>query len=392
MRRFGLLTCLVFGFAAACGGADATLGDGGGDNDSGGGGDSIVGQDVVVVNCDGGQTSCGGTCVDTMTDMQNCGGCGVVCNTSCTAGVCQLIGSSCEAGTTSPVGDNACLTIDSTNVYWATGFNATGSVWKVPIGGGCPSLMIGAQSTPHGMASDGTNLFYANQGTGSGTGSIQRIAVGGGSPTPIATSQSTPLDVAVDATNVYWTNAGDGSVWKSDKLTPNPINLSPANGQYKAAYLAVDATNVYFTDAASGQVNRVAIAGGGVTNMTTSGILGPGHIAIDKTTAYFGSRGTSTSAILTVGLTASNATPAQLVTSLPSVNGIATDGTNIWFAEATNVQPYAVNTGEIHRVTVGGTSDAKLASKQNGPNCIAVDSTSVYWINSGGGMISKTGK
>lgn len=56
------------------------------------------------------------------------------------------------------------------------------------------------------------------------------------------------------------------------------------------------------------------------------------------------------------------------------------------------MQPYAPNTGEIHRVTIGGTADTKLASKQNGPNCIAIDSTSVYWINSGGGMISKTGK
>ncbi|MGH7328262.1 MAG: hypothetical protein ACREJX_07915, partial [Polyangiaceae bacterium] len=57
-----------------------------------------------------------------------------------------------------------------------------------------------------------------------------------------------------------------------------------------------------------------------------------------------------------------------------------------------NVNPYAGGTGEIHRATVAGTSDTILASKQNGPNCIAVDATSVYWINSGGGMISKTGK
>ena len=53
---------------------------------------------------------------------------------------------------------------------------------------------------------------------------------------------------------------------------------------------------------------------------------------------------------------------------------------------------YMANTGEIHRMTVAGQNDKVLANMQNGPNCISVDSTSVYWINSGGGMISKTGK
>jgi hypothetical protein len=78
--------------------------------------------------------------------------------------------------------------------------------------------------------------------------------------------------------------------------------------------------------------------------------------------------------------------------NLPSINGIETDGLHIWFAEASDVQPYVPGTGEIHRVTVGGGNDKVLASKQNGPNCIAVDATSVYWIETGSGMISKTGK
>ena len=33
-----------------------------------------------------------------------------------------------------------------------------------------------------------------------------------------------------------------------------------------------------------------------------------------------------------------------------------------------------------------------LRFPQNAPNCISVDSTSLYWIDMGGGMISKTGK
>ncbi len=402
LLRTGLMSCVVLGVMVGCGGADATLnGDGGGDDaangndsqttsDSGPPGDAAA--DAPQISCDAGLTSCGGQCVDTSSDDKNCGGCGIACNTQCTAGVCPLIASGCDGGVATQVGDNACLTIDANNVYWGTGFNNTGSVWSVPLGGGCPKLMIGNQSAPHGMASDGTNLFYANQGTfNANNGSIQRIPVGGGSATPIATGQAFPLDIAVDGANVYWTNSADGSVWKSDKTTPSPIKLAGPGGLNHARFLRVDATNVYFTDGVSGVVNRVPIAGGSVVAMTTPVTLA-GHLAIDSTNAYYSSRGQTTAALMSVPLNATAATPAQLVPSLPSLNGIETDGTSIWFAEATNVQPYQANTGEIHRVTSGGTNDAKLASGQNGPDCISVDATSVYWINAGGGMISKTGK
>ncbi|HEY1959226.1 MAG TPA: hypothetical protein VGH28_26610 [Polyangiaceae bacterium] len=389
-----VLVCVV-----GCGGADATL-----DLDSGNGNDSAQpndsgnppvdgGSDVTQqVSCDGGLTACGGQCVDTASDDKNCGGCGIVCNTQCAAGVCPLIAAGCDGGVAQQASDNACLTVDAKNVYWGTGFNNTGSVWSVPLGGGCPTLMIGGQAAPHGMASDGTNLFYANQGTfQANNGSIQRIPVGGGSATPIATNQAFPLDVAVDANNVYWTNSADGSVWKSDKTTPNPVKLAGPLGLNHARFLRVDATNVYFTDGTSGVVDRVPIAGGSVAPLSTA-VTNAGHLAIDTKNAYFASRGATTAALMSVPLNASAATPSQLVPNLPSLNGIETDGTSIWFAEATNVQPYAPSTGEIHRVTAAGASDTKLASGQNGPDCVSVDATSVYWIDTGGGMISKTGK
>ena len=393
---------LVVGCVVACGGTDGSgLGDGG-DNDTGtssdvtNGNDATPtdgggGNDVVTANCDAGQSSCGGQCVDTSSDPKNCGGCGIVCNTQCTAGVCQLIGPTCDAGL-QQVADNACLTVDTANVYWATGFQQAGSVWKVPVGGGCPALMIGNQASPHGMASDGTNLFFANQGATNVLGSIQRIPVNGTTATPIATNQANPLDVVVDANNVYWANFGDGSVWKSDKTTPNPIKLAGPNGQGHAAHLRVDSTNVYFTDTFGGFVYRVPIAGGSAPVAMTTQVPNPRFIAIDSQNAYFGSSSNTSSAILSVALNGTNASPPQIMPSLKSLAGIETDGTHVWFAEPTNIQPYQASTGEIHRITTGGQNDAILASKQNGPACVAIDSTSVYWINNGGGMIAKTGK
>jgi hypothetical protein len=46
-----------------------------------------------TTGCAAGQTNCGGTCVNTSTDVSNCGTCGNVCqspNTSCISGVCTI--------------------------------------------------------------------------------------------------------------------------------------------------------------------------------------------------------------------------------------------------------------------------------------------------------------
>jgi hypothetical protein len=399
MRTFSIANAVLFGLVVvACGGADTTLIDDGGNdssaNDGGGGNDVIVANDVVndvpIASCDAGTISCGGKCVDTQTDPNNCGGCGVVCNTQCTAGVCPLIGPGCDGGV-QPSNDQACITVDSTNVYWGTGFNNTGSVWKVPVGGGCPVQMVGSQNGPHGMASDGTNLYFANLGGNSVLGSVQKIPINGNVATPIAIAQATPLDVAVDANNVYWANNGDGSVWKSDKNTPNPIKLAGPLGAGHAQHLRVDATNVYFSDHSSGVINRVPIAGGSVVAMISQ-TSSTGYLALDKTNVYFGAV-PSKAAVFSVALgAAAGTTPTSLIPNLPFINGIETDGTNLWYAELSNVNPYVASTGEIHRATVAGQNDVILASKQNGPNCIAVDTTSVYWINDLGGLISKTGK
>jgi hypothetical protein len=390
-----VLPLALFGLASACGTDTFVASDGGAD----------ASQDTIFdnaapdagLNCTAPMANCSGNpadgCnIDLSSDNANCGGCGNVCNTQCAGGACPLV--SQDSGVPQTVGDFACLTVDSSNVYWGTGLGAAngGGVWKVPLNGGNATLLAGQQDRPHSMASDGTNLYFANFGTGGTTGSIQRIAINGGTPapTPIAINQASPLDVAVDATDVYWTNSGDGSVWKSDKTIPNPVNVVPASGVNHARFLRLDATDVFYTDGAGNTVFRVAKSGGAPVAM--SAIPAASHLAIDSATAYVGSGGSGSLAILSVALSATNGASQQIMTNLESLGGIETDGTNVWYALPSNVYPFQANTGEIHRMTVAGQGDVTLVSKQNNPGCIALDATSVYWISQGNGMVSKTGK
>jgi len=341
-----------------------------------------------TANCSG--NAADGCNIDLRSDNANCGGCGIVCNTQCTKGVCPLFTS--DAGAPQQVGDFACLAVDSKHVYWGTGLasNKGGGVWTVSINGGTPSLLIGQQDRPHGMASDGTHLYYANYGAAPNTGTVEKIPVGGGTASPIASGQASPLDVVLDQNNVYWTNSGDGTVWKSDKNTPNPVKLANGTGQGHAMYLRVDATYAYFTDRQSGAVKRVPIDGSNTTPVTVTSAPGAGHIAIDTKSAYVGSNSNKSGAVLSVALNAKQGSSTQILPNLGNVQGVETDGTRLWYAVSSNGGNQ--NSGTINRATVGGKNATPLATGQNYPGCISVDSKSVYWINEGGGQISKTGR
>ena len=407
--HLGLAAGVLAAMAWGCGGSDGTdltsVDSGGGNDAQGndaagndGGGNDGAGNDSAVLDsgltCTAPMANCSGKAsdgcnIDLSSDNQNCGGCAVVCNTQCKAGVCPLFAP--DAGAPQNVGDFACLTIDATSVYWGTGLTSGngGGVWKVGLNGGNPTLLIGAQDRPHGMVTDGTNLYYANYGGAPNVGSIQKIALGGGAATPIAIAQSNPLDVAVDGTNVYWTNSGDGTVWKSSKTVPSPVKIANGGGAGHAQYLRIDATSAYYTDGAGGAVLRVPLDGSQPVPQIVTKAPGPRYIAIDSTTAYFGSTSGSGAAVLSIPLNASNGAAAQILPNLGSITGVATDGINVWYAIPQTNGP---NTGSINRATKAGAGPTPLAKTQNFPGCIAVDAKSVYWINLGGGLISKTAR
>jgi hypothetical protein len=85
--------------------------------------------------CPANYTDCNGECVDTKIDAQNCGGCGKACTGVCSAGACQA--SSCTAdmpqqGKTSTAG--ASITLGkywlNNNLWGATGASGAQSIWS----------------------------------------------------------------------------------------------------------------------------------------------------------------------------------------------------------------------------------------------------------------------
>jgi hypothetical protein len=168
------------GSGSDAGPADATAADAGGDTGAGGEtgtfGDGSPGQDASQADagcsaCTGGQTCvsgacacpiyqsfCGGQCIPTSNDANNCGGCGIACTggTACSGGVCS---STCLPGLTACNG--ACVDLGSDDG------NCGACGTKCPAGQGCVT-------------------------NGSGSGSCQTSVVGT-APTAMCTGGGPPI-------------------------------------------------------------------------------------------------------------------------------------------------------------------------------------------------------
>jgi hypothetical protein len=137
-----------------------------------------------------------------------------------------------------PLSVAATMAIDSTSVYWTsiayfgnnwvTDESPPGAVMKVPIGGGTPITLASEQTYPVGIATDGTNVYWINNGvdlSGSQLGTVMRMPVDGGVATTLASGEMSPYAIAVDSTSVYWASSacaqgGETCTGSVAKLTP----------------------------------------------------------------------------------------------------------------------------------------------------------------------------
>jgi hypothetical protein len=81
---------------------------------------------------------------------------------------------------------------------------------KVPIAGGVPMTLASKLDYPSGIAVDGSNVYWVNDGTSTSPGAVVRVPLSGGTPTTLASSVG-PSAIAVDAHNVYWTTEKSNS-------------------------------------------------------------------------------------------------------------------------------------------------------------------------------------
>lgn len=298
-------------------------------------------------------------------------------------------------------------------VFWA---NHDGTIQSVPAAGGTPTVLAAGQAHPTAIAADAISVYWTNAGSGTcpptnpsctppPTGSVMKIPIGGGTPTTLAGGQNNPQRIAIDATNVYWTNEGSSGQGSAPSNTDGTVMQVPIGGgalttlasqQSLLGLIAVGATSVYFavdvspgnTTLSSGAILKVPIGGGTVTTLA-SGQYNPGGLSVAGANVYWSVPylNSTPGALLKTG--SDGGSQVELASTylpyqLPWTRTTAVDGANV----------YLMDEHAFKKVPLGGGAatdvlgDVPLFDVTD----FTVDDVNVYWADYGSSKVFKTPK
>jgi hypothetical protein len=287
------------------------------------------------------------------------------------------------------VNDAVCLTIDASFVYVASG-KANGDIYRVSKAGGAPVSIAQNQATPRGIAADAKFVYWALVGSGI----VTRADPDGKNPKSLNAvgAVAGANTVSVDANGVYWGNATVGTVSRVDKDGMNGKQIAPVAGTLGAGHVASVVASggfVYYGDPTVGSVMRVPADGSAAPAVVAAGYANARGISVKNGTVTFVTSASGGQVLSVLG-SGPPATPVVVGASQGVPVGTETQGTATYWANAA-VSGGAANTGSIMKRD-GANAAVPLATAQPFPACIAVDGTSVYWINGFGASVMRVAR
>ena len=97
------------------------------------------------------------------------------------------------------------IAVDGASVY----FNdyTSGTVSRVPLGGGAVAILASGQTVPDGIAVDARFVYWADDAN-----TVMAVPIGGGQAIALASGVPDTVGVALSRNCVYWTSQQGGTV------------------------------------------------------------------------------------------------------------------------------------------------------------------------------------
>ncbi len=243
--------------------------------------------------------------------------------------------------------------------------NEQGLVQLVPKDGGKGTTVAESFGLAADLVVDGDDIYWLD----ATWGRVWTISVAGGGPSLMAITQDRPRRLAVDESYLCRIDDG-GAVIRLSRAEELPQTLS--TGHLDLGDLCLDEKRVYFTDRQAGQVLAVPLIGGPVHYLALAQTQ-PQGIAVDQLRVYW----TTATAVMSLAIDEPDTEPEpEVVADQLSTPGwlTAAGGYLYWSSTAD---------GTVVRVPKTGGSVEVIATGQDQPGALVVDSSAVYWLNHG---------
>ncbi len=385
MRRGPLLVCVTLA-GLGCGGSTFGVAPDGGREAGGGDAPSDAplaeGSTFDGPPVDSGK---GGCDADTSSDPKNCGGCGHDClGTLCTDSLCGV--TALSSGLVNPyalalTANEAFVAVDG--VCNDAGACPDGSVLEVPLDGGAVNTVASNQGTPRGIATDGTNVYWADYDPNSGV-VVSSPVSGASAPAVVAMGQAGPTSVAAVNGAVFWTDFEGGVIGVQPPSGP-PSYFGTGHVTHPSAlWVDPSASHVYWTNLDDGSASPPP--GSGSVGSAT-GTVATGYVAAPMPVVPGIQRPTDLTVLMDgtiawadpddneIWILPPGGMPTAVFTGQPQVSRIAAGSSHLYWSNAGD--------GTVRRGDPSTMTQTKLAQGIQQPGALAVEGPFVYWLDLG---------
>ena len=269
--------------------------------------------------------------------------------------------------------------------FTAVSTSSASGIYSVPKAGGDAKKLAAASaggSACKGLATDGTLVYYADQGITSGLAGIYSVPVDGGTPTKLVATAGNVGCIAMDDSSLYWLGPGPKGVTGVSKMAKSggdSTALVTTGAGFKD--ITVRKGIVYWAE--SNYVRKVSATGGDSITLTSDNHAGFSSIAVDDAFVYVENYADATIARVPLD----GGARETLAKAQTTPHGLTVDGTSLYWG-------VNLNDNTQDRVVRGSTTGdfiTPLTSSVNATN-FAVDEQYVYWTSVNEGAIRRTPK